>query len=307
MANKGILFFECLSGISGDMTIAALLDLGIDREKFLGEMKKIPLAGYSLEITKGAKSGISGTDFKVVIEGEDRGVGDEHAHDHNHLHNHTHKHEHGKGHHHHHGHHPEHSHSEKHVHNHSHGHNHGGAHEHRNFADIKKIIAELPHSEEVKRLSLEMFGHIARAEAKVHGKEIDEVHFHEVGAVDSIVDIIGTAIAIEMVKDKFDVDTFYSAPIHLGTGFVRCAHGKIPVPVPATTEILTGVPVYSTGVRGELVTPTGAAIVKSLASDFGPMPAMAIEKIGYGLGKSDFEIANVLRVYLGRVKKKVNH
>lgn len=289
MADKGVLYFECLSGISGDMTIAALLNLGIDKDKFLKELEKVPVEGYTLLVTEKSKSGIMGTDFRVKLD-EKSG----HKHDHNNNHNHSHDHVN-------HSHDHSHHHKDNNLHEHSHSHD----HHHRNFADIKKIINALPHSEQVKKLSMEMFGYIAEAEAKVHGKTVDEVHFHEVGAIDSIVDIIGTAIAIEMVKEKFKVEEIYSAPIHLGTGFVRCAHGKIPVPVPATTEILKGVPVYSTGVRGELVTPTGAAIVRCLALDFIPMPVMTVEKIGYGLGKSEFEIANVLRVYLGQVKKKV--
>lgn len=294
MADKGILYFECLSGISGDMTIAALLNLGIDKDKFLKELEKIPVEGYTLVVTEKSKSGIMGTDFKVVLE---KAESHEHSHAHSHKHGQDKSDKHDDNH--------VHEHKHKNNHEHSHEHSHEHDHHHRNFADIKKIIEALPHSNQVKKLSLQMFGYIAEAEAKVHGKTVDEVHFHEVGAIDSIVDIIGTAIAIEMVKEKFQVEAIYSAPIHLGTGFVRCAHGKIPVPVPATTEILKGIPVYSTGVRGELVTPTGAAIVRCLARDFIPMPSMAIEKIGYGLGKSDFEIANVLRVYLGRVKKKV--
>lgn len=299
MADKAVLYFECLSGISGDMTIAALLNLGIDKDKLLKELEKIPVDGYKLVVTEKSKSGIMGTDFKVELE--NNGV-QNHSHEQGDGDNHGHHHIHGHGHHSH-----EHSHDQKHEHNHDHVHEHSHSHEHqhRNFADIKKIIEALPHSEQVKSLSLEMFRYIAEAEAKVHGKTVDEVHFHEVGAIDSIVDIIGTAIAIEMVKEKFGVEEIFSAPIHLGTGFVSCAHGKIPVPVPATTEILKGIPVYSTGVRGELVTPTGAAIIRCLALDFIPMPAMTVDKIGYGLGKSDFEIANVLRVYLGQVKKKV--
>jgi len=260
--DERILYFDCLSGISGDMTIGALLDLGIDKDEFLNELKKIKIEGYSIKIEKGEKSGITGTDFTVILEDE--------------------------GHHHH-----------DHEHNHDNHHHHG---EHRNLYDIEKIIDDSDLNDEVKDMSKNIFQHVAKAEAKIHGKTIEDVHFHEVGAVDSIVDIIGTAICIDMLK----VDKIYSSPLHIGTGHVKCAHGVIPVPAPATLEILRGIDVYSTGVRSELVTPTGAAIIKALAKDIIPTPAMEIEGIGYGIGKKDLEITNILRVMIGKKKLKRN-
>lgn len=255
-----ILYFDCLSGISGDMTIGALLDLGIDKEDFLNELKKINIEEYDIKIEKGEKSGITGTDFTVVLKHE--------SHDHNHENNH---------HHHHHG-------------------------AHRNLYDIEQIIDNSDLNDNIKDKSKNIFKHVAEAEAKIHGKAIEDVHFHEVGAVDSIVDIIGTAICIDMLN----IDKIYSSPLHIGTGHVKCAHGVIPVPAPATLEILRGIDVYSTGVRSELVTPTGAAIIKALAEGIIPTPAFEIENIGYGIGKKDLEITNILRVIIGKKKPKKN-
>lgn len=250
-----IIYFEVNSGISGDMTIASLLDLGLDQDKFLSELDKLGLEGYSIEISKVKKNGIEATDFKVIIE--------EH-HDH---------------------------HADAH------------SHEHRNFNDIKEIINKSTLNEKIKKLSIEIFEKVARAEAKVHARDISEVHFHEVGAIDSIVDIVATAILINML----DYDHIYSSPLSLGSGFVKAAHGIIPVPAPATIEILKCVPVYSTGVKSELVTPTGAAIIKTIAEDFIDLPQLEIEKIAYGAGKKDLESTNVLRVYQAKKKLKKNY
>jgi len=269
-----ILYFDCLSGISGDMTIGALLDLGIDQELFLEELKKIDIDGYELGIKKNQKNGITGTDFDVIIKNHHN---PNHSESNHHEHNHDH-----------------HQHSDNHTHEHSHHHH------HRNLADIEEIIDNSRLKDNVKNLSKKIFRLVAQAEAKIHNKSLAEVHFHEVGAIDSIVDIVGAAICIDLLE----VDEIYSAPLHLGTGFVKCAHGNIPVPAPATLEILKDVPVYSKGVKSELVTPTGAAIIKTLAKEFKSLPEISIEQIGYGLGKKDLEIANVLRVVLGKKKVK---
>lgn len=174
-----------------------------------------------------------------------------------------------------------------------HGHHHH--HEQRNLGSVEAIIDQSILDEAVKDLSKRIFMKVAEAEAKVHGKPIDEVHFHEVGAIDSIVDIVGTAICINHIKP----DKIYASPLHVGLGTVSCTHGVLPVPAPATVEILENIPVYSTVVKGELVTPTGAAIVKAVADDFIPFPKMVIEKTGYGAGKKDYEIANLLRIVQG--------
>lgn len=310
-----ILYFECNSGISGDMTIAALLDLGLDQEEFLEKLKKLNLSGYKIEIKKTQKNGITGTDFKVVLENtahpdhlHEHG-GDGHTHnqsnDHNH-HNHDsdnhHDHNHDSDNQHysdsHHHHHDEHSHDhkEKEAHNHSGD----GEHHHRNLGDIEKLIDESGLNDNIKKLSKKIFSYVAEAEAKVHNKPLNEVHFHEVGAVDSIVDIVGTAVLIDMLN----VDHIYSSAVPIGSGFVNVAHGNIPVPAPATIEILKDVPVYASGVKSELVTPTGAAIIKTLAEEFCPLPEVEIEKIAYGAGKKDLEVTNMLRLYLAQKTKK---
>ena len=326
---EDILYFDMNSGISGDMTIASLLDLGLDQDKFLKELKKLNLAGYEIEISTVQKNGITATDFKVVLADEshpDHVEADVHHNDedsdseaeshhkhgtnsHDHQHeggcngcgNHDHgEHEHSHSQHQHDHNHEDHSHQQSHGHNHEEEHSHRhSSHDHRNFNDIKELINQSQLSQKVKDLSIDIFAKVAVAEAKVHNKDINEVHFHEVGAVDSIVDIVGAAVLIEMLNP----DHIYASAVPLGTGFVDAAHGRIPVPAPATIEILKDVPVYSTGVRGELVTPTGAAIIKTLAEEFTQLPEVEISKIAYGAGKKDFEITNLLRVY--QAKKKI--
>lgn len=284
---ENILYFDIKSGISGDMTIASLLDLGVDQDKFLKELKKLNLAGYEIEISTVQKNGITAKDFKVILADDSHPdqVEAEHQHEHSHSdHHHEHKHD---------------DHSHQHSQEEGHSHSHSSDHVHRNFNDIKELINQSELSQKVKDLSINIFAKVAAAEAKVHNKDINEVHFHEVGAVDSIVDIVGAAILIEMINP----DHIYASAVPLGTGFVDAAHGRIPVPAPATIEILKDVPVFSTGVKGELVTPTGAAIIKTLAEEFISMPEVEISKIAYGAGKKDFEITNLLRVY--QAKKKV--
>ncbi|MGM0415122.1 MAG: LarC family nickel insertion protein [Bacillota bacterium] len=296
---ENILYFDINSGISGDMTIGALLDLGVDQEKFREELAKLNLDEYNLEITSQKKNGITGTDFKVILNENGCNCKDNNDSDkkhnccndnsrhHDHSHNHNHDHENNHSHFHDHEHHD-------HEDSHSHGHSHN-----RNFNDIKKLINDSSLSDSIKELSINIFEKVARAEAKVHDKDIGEVHFHEVGAVDSIVDIVGTAILIEILNP----DHIYSSKIPLGTGFVNADHGNIPVPAPATIEILKDVPVYSNGIKSELVTPTGAAIIKTLAEAYMPLPELNINKIGYGTGKKDLEITNVLRVYQAKKKE----
>ncbi|TYB30766.1 MAG: nickel pincer cofactor biosynthesis protein LarC [Candidatus Mcinerneyibacterium aminivorans] len=281
-----ILYFDCISGISGDMTIGALLDLGIDKDYLIKELSKLNIDGYKLKVEKNKKNGITGTDFKVILE--HKYTHDEHNHSEEHNHNHGHSHESEK------------NHDNKHSNNHSHNHDHHNDHEHRNLNDITNLIKSSTLNKNVKNLSLKMFQYVAEAEAKVHDTDISEIHFHEVGALDSIIDIVGTAILI----DKLNPDKIYFSQLHVGTGFVECAHGTIPVPAPATVEILKGIPVYSSGIRSELVTPTGAAIAKTLADDFISLPQMEIDEIGYGIAKKDLEITNVLRVIKGKKKHK---
>ena len=280
-----ILYFDCFSGISGDMTIGALLDMGIDREMFLKELSKLNLDGYEIKIGTKTANGISGTDVNVVLTDSDHehDNGQDHHHEHEDPHEHEHDHEHDSG----------------HIHHHDHDHDHGHDHNQgeRGLADIEQILDHSSLSENVKGFSKKVFREIAAAEAKVHCRPIDEVHFHEVGAVDSIVDIAGTAICLELLG----AERIYSSALHDGTGLIECRHGIIPVPVPAVLEMLkgSGIPLISENVGTELVTPTGMGLIKSMAVNFGSRPPMLVEKIGYGLGKRDIGRLNALRVIMG--------
>lgn len=268
-----VLYYDCFSGISGDMNLGAMVDLGVDPEYLSSELQKLKLEGYSLSFVTDQRKGISGTRAIVKLTDD----GHSHSHTQENLSNHT-QFKPTVG-------------SQFQV---SHGNHH--SHEHgRNFADIKKLINESSLSEKVKALSLDMFNRVAVAEGKIHGKSADEVHFHEVGAVDSIVDIIGAAICIDFLKpDRIECST-----IELGGGMVKCAHGTFPVPAPATAEILKNIPVKTGAVNVETTTPTGAAILAALTNEFTDKVTLSITKIGYGIGFRDTSIPNVLRVYLG--------
>lgn len=256
-----VLYFDCFSGISGDMTLGALLDCGINGEKFKEEIAKLNIGGYRIDIKKGMKNGISGTDVNVILSSDKEESDDFCDHDNE------------------------------------------GHHNHRNLSDIEKIIDDSSLDERVKDLSKHMFRKLAVSEARIHGKDIKEVHFHEVGAVDSIIDIVGTAICVVQLK----VDKFISSPVNTGMGFVKCQHGIIPVPGPAALELLKGIPVYSMDINTELVTPTGAAIISTLCSEFGPLPHMVVERCGYGCGKKDIKIPDLLRVVIGEDKRNDDH
>lgn len=241
-----VLYFDCFSGISGDMTVGALIDIGVPEEYLIEELKMLGIDDeYELIISKQVKNGIQGTDFDVILK--------EHHHD-------------------------DHDH-------HSHG---------RNLRDIEELIDKSKLNDNVKEISKKIFMLIAEAEAKVHGMGLYEVHFHEVGAVDSIVDIVGAAICIDYLKPT----KIIASPINTGKGFVRCQHGLIPVPAPATCEILKGVPIYSDEREMELTTPTGAAILKALASEFKELKGLKINRVGYGCGKRNTEKPNLVRVSL---------
>jgi uncharacterized protein (TIGR00299 family) protein len=287
-----ILYYDCFSGISGDMNLGALLDLGVSKDYLIGELAKLNLAGYYLEVTQDARKGITGTKVKVVLKAEEGHHHYHSSHDNEHHHN-----EHDEHHH-------SHSHSDHHYHhNQEHSHNHiehvhkNEEHHHRNLKDIEEIINNSSLSQSVKSLSIKMFLKVAEAEAKIHGKPLMEVHFHEVGALDSIVDIIGSAICLDYLK----IDRVLSASVELGGGFVKCAHGLFPVPAPATAEILKGVPVKLGAVQVETTTPTGAAILAATVDEFTDKKDFTINKVAYGIGHRDTVIPNVLRVYLGDV------
>jgi uncharacterized protein (TIGR00299 family) protein len=256
-----------------------LLDLGVDVVKLERELKKLKLDGWHLHISRGQKSAIAGVKFDVHLA---------HAHDHAHTHD---SHEHGHHHH-------------DHPHDHSHEHHHDHAHdEQRNFAEIKQLISRSKLSAWVKQKSIAVFQRIAEAEGKIHGLPPNEVHFHEVGAVDSIVDIVGAAIALELLGKP----RIFASPVVEGTGWIDCAHGKFPVPAPATLAILgaRGIPVSQCDEPHELVTPTGAALLAEFVESFGAMDNLVGEKIGFGLGTRENRTRpNVLRAILGTGGKR---
>lgn len=294
-----ILYLDLFAGISGDMTLGAFIDLGVKEEVLLEGFKKLKIDGYHVEIDKKEKNGIMGTKVDIILE-DSHDHKDDHGHEEHHKEN-THEHTHGHQHSHNHK-EDEHKHNHDHSHHHDHSHDHIHEHTHdRNLFTIEKLIDESDLEEKVKKLSKKIFSYVALAEAKVHGKSLDEVHFHEVGAVDSILDIVGTAICL----NELEIDRIISSPLHVGSGFVYCQHGLIPVPVPATLEILKEekIPFYSSGIKKELVTPTGAAIVAGIVDEFGDMPSMEAKAIGYGAGTRDLEIPNMVRMVVG-VKKK---
>ena len=262
MSNGNTLYLECRSGISGDMTVAALLDLGATEENLRAELAKLPVDGYEIQVKKIVKSGLLVSDFDVIQRDE--------------VPAHTHTHEHGD--------------SEAHVHTHDHMH----PHVHRSWADIEKMLLESDLKPRVKALSLQMFRTVAEAEAKVHGHPVDEVHFHEVGAVDSIVDIVGTAACL----DELNVDKVVVSELAEGCGHIRCQHGVLPVPVPAVLEIAAAhhLTFHQIEQEGEMVTPTGAAIA-ALAE--GQIPAAyCVKKVGMGAGKREYQTTNLLRARL---------
>ena len=234
-----VLYFDCFSGVSGDMILGALVDAGLDITELSKELDKLKLDGFEITAEKKTIKGIAGTKVTVIAEVQ---------------------------------------------------------HHHRGLSDIFKIIDDSELTSKVKKTSKEIFQRLGEAEAKIHNKSVDEIHFHEVGAVDSIVDIVGAAIAFELLGIK----KIYSSKLHVGTGTVDCAHGTLPVPAPATMELLKNVPVYSTGIEKELVTPTGAAVVTTLAEGYGGLPEMQIEKTGFGFGSHELDRPNFLRVVIGK-------
>ena len=267
------LYFDCSSGISGNMVLGALTEIIGDENYLLNELKKLNVDGYKIEISKKVKNGITGTHVNVILENE--GNNNEH-------HSNEHEDENKV------------NHDNKNEHQHHH-------HEHRNLEDINKIIDNSTLEEKVKEMAKRIFMRVAKAESKVHNKPIEEVHFHEVGAIDSIIDIVGTSILI----NKINPDKIISSIVNDGYGFIECAHGIISVPVPATSEIFaaSNVKFRQIDVDTELVTPTGAAIIAELAEEFTVLPAMTTEKIGWGAGTKELKIPNVLKVYLGEAEK----
>jgi pyridinium-3,5-bisthiocarboxylic acid mononucleotide nickel chelatase len=282
-----VLFVEPVSGISGDMFLGALIDLGVSLDTIRTGLAKLGLGGYTIATREVRRAGMRALKFDVDLVSDDGHSGRDHAgHD-----------NHGREHHHHD--HPGHGGHEHHEHEHSHedaGHH---PHAHRSFQDIRRLIGESGLSPWVKGRSLDAFGKLAEAEARVHGCPVDDVSFHEVGAVDSIVDIVGAMVALETLQPLRVV----SSAVNTGHGTLTCQHGVYPVPAPATESLLRGIPVFSNSVGGELTTPTGAVLLATLAGGFGPRPSMRVLSAGYGAGFRDFPgAANVLRVSLGEVE-----
>ena len=279
------LYIECNMGAAGDMLLASLAELTGDVKACEEKLNSLGIPDVTYSFEKSVKCGIEGTHARVVALGVEE---DEYLHEHapsreelennfEHLHEHEHFHSHD------HERHEEHSHEHQHHHHHTH------------MSDIEKIINGLSVSEKVKSDALAVYALIAEAESRAHGKPVTEIHFHEVGTMDAVADIVGVCALLEQIG----ADRIVASPLATGFGQVRCAHGILPVPAPATASIIEGIPSYSGNVEGELLTPTGAALLKHFAGSFGPRPVMAISKTGYGMGKKDFSKANILRTFLG--------
>ena len=258
------LYLDCGMGAAGDMLTAALAELLPDREAFFAELNALGIPGVSFLCEPAEKCGIRGSHVSVTVNGV------EEMHDHDHDHHHDHDHEH---------------------HHHHHGHHHG-----YRMAEIGQIVKEMRISEKVKEDILAVYGLIAEAESHVHGKTVEEIHFHEVGTMDAVADVT----AVCMLMDRLAPERVIASPVHVGSGQVKCAHGILPVPAPATAYILRDVPIYGGSINGELCTPTGAALLKHFVTEFGSMPVMRTERIGYGMGKKDFPAANCVRALLGQ-------
>lgn len=270
MKNAGIAYFDCFSGISGDMVLGALVDVGLEVGALERELHKLKLPGWSIAAEKVRRGAIAATQVKVTVEGSE----DVHTHPA------TQQRRRDAG-------------ATKHSHE---GHHHHHHHDHRGLSEIVKMIDDAGLAPRAADRAKKIFQRLGEAEAKVHGIEIEKVHFHEVGAVDSIVDIVGAAIGFELLG----IDEFACSAMDVGGGQVKTEHGLLPVPAPATAELLRGVPTHSSGIQRELVTPTGAAIARTLATQFGAIPAMRLRAIGYGAGSADLaEKPNVLRVLVG--------
>lgn len=276
------LYLECYSGISGDMTVAALLDLGADREVLKESLKSLPVGGFRTEITRVKKSGLDVCDFSVILEQ------DNHDHDMEYLHG-SEKSYTG---------HYEHSHEVNHEHHHGHTHSHEHPHEHRGMKEITEIIQKSEMTARAKKMAMRVFGILAQAESKAHGVPVEEVHFHEVGAVDSIVDIAAIAICM----DNLDISNVIVPVLYEGTGFIRCQHGQIPVPVPAVTHIAEThkLKLKITDIQGELVTPTGAAVVAAFRTSDRLPEDFTMLKTGIGAGKRQYRCPGILRAMLIR-------
>ena len=301
------LYLECNMGAAGDMLMAALYELLDDQPAFLHKMQELGLHGVQVTAEPAKTCGIAGTHMRVTVHGEEEHEPDAHEHDHHHDHHHDdHEHEHEQEHHHHHHDdhdHEHHHHHDDHEHKHHHEHEHGHHHHHATPGHIAEIIDGLNLPEAVKQHARAVYDAIAQAEAKAHGCPVGDVHYHEVGALDAVADVTGVCYAMYLLG----VDRVVVSPVHVGSGTVRCAHGVMPVPAPATANLLAGVPVYGGSVQGELCTPTGAALLTHFADAFEKMPVMRTQKVGIGIGTKQFEEqANCVRAFLGETEAQTN-
>lgn len=292
------LYLECNMGAAGDMLTAALLELHPDPQGFVERMNRLGLPGVVFAAQPAVKCGITGTQVSVTV-----GEEEEESHDvplHSHVHE-TAQDEAHPGHTHDHVHVHDHDHEHTHDHEHSHGHEHGhGHHHHAGMGDIRHILSHLDIPQPVRQDAEAVYQLIAQAESHAHGRPVEEIHFHEVGTLDAVTDVV----AVCWLLHDLAPEQIVASPVHVGCGQVRCAHGILPVPAPATAYILQGVPTYGGSVQGELCTPTGAALLKHFVQRFGPSPVMRVEKTGYGMGKKDFEAANCVRAMLGQTQEE---
>ena len=267
------IYLDCSMGAAGDMLMAALYELLPEKAAFLQKMQALGLPGIEISAEPSVKCGITGTHMRVLVHGAEEPAEhcaaqpDGHEHEHEHIH----------------------------VHAHAHTDSHAHAHHHTGLPELARRIAQLDVSEAVRENVLAVYRSIAEAESRVHGTPIDQIHFHEVGSLDALADVTGVCLLFEMLAPE----QVLCSPVHVGSGQVRCAHGILPVPAPATALLLEGIPVYGGAIRGELCTPTGAALLRRFVTRFGPMPPMCMEKAGYGMGMKDFEAANCVRAILG--------
>ncbi len=302
------LYLDCGMGAAGDMLTAALLELLPEPDKFIQEINNLGIPGVCMVKEPSVKCGITGTHISVKVHGEEEESLDEHAPLHHHEYNHHQDLNHHE--------HQDHNHQElqdkNHYHNdceqllhkeHGHDHKDGHSHDHSSLHDIEHIVrGHLSLPTKVQDDVMAVYALIAEAESHVHGVPVTQIHFHEVGTMDAIADI--TAVCLLMWR--LHPDEVVVSPIHVGSGQVRCAHGILPVPAPATAYILKDVPIYGGSIKGELCTPTGAALLKHFATRFGSLPVMKTQAIGYGMGKKDFEAANCVRALLGESEDKVD-
>ena len=263
------LYLDCGMGAAGDMLTAALLELLPDPDGFVDELNALGIPGVQYRREMSVKCGITGTHMSVTVNGVEES---DHSHAHHHDHEHTHDHEHG----------------------HEHTHEHA-PHQHNSLHRIQHIVSDLHLPEAVQRNVMSVYGLIAEAESRAHNVPVTEIHFHEVGTMDAVADVV----AVCLLMERLAPERVIVSPIHVGSGHVHCAHGILPVPAPATAYILQGLPIYGGSVKGELCTPTGAALLKHFATEFGEMPVMRVGAIGYGMGKKDFPAANCVRSMLG--------